>query len=176
MEFTRIIIRPIHTEKTYTFQSQVNKKYAFEVDSNATKHDIALAFESIYGIKPTKVATQIRKPAKIRTGTAKPGFSKLMKIAYITLPVGADIAASNNEAATDTKATTKKTETKKDVVKKEVTKSEVTESKKAEVTKTKAEHSEDTKAKHTKKTAAVKTHKVEKKDEAATAHVKGEKE
>ncbi|MDR3330248.1 MAG: 50S ribosomal protein L23 [Mycoplasmataceae bacterium] len=135
MEFTRIIIRPLHTEKTYTFGALPAKKYAFEVDPKATKHDVAIAFESIYGIHPTKISTQIRKPAKVRTGTLKPGFSKLTKIAYVTLPVGADIAASNKDATKNTtpakKEETKKETTKKEVVKKEVVKKEVA---KAEVT------------------------------------------
>jgi large subunit ribosomal protein L23 len=104
MEFTRIIIRPMHTEKTYAFQAFEPKKYAFIVDPKSTKHDVALAFESIYGIKPTKVATQIRKPAKVRTGTAKPGYSKLTKIAYVTLPTGTDIAANTNTSTEATKA------------------------------------------------------------------------
>jgi large subunit ribosomal protein L23 len=124
MEFTRIIIRPMHTEKTYAFQAMEAKKYAFYVDPKATKHDVALAFESIYGIKPTKVATQIRKPAKVRTGTAKPGFSKLTKIAYVSLPLGSDIAA---QAATEetpkveTPVKTEKKVTSKEVAKKETT-------------------------------------------------------
>jgi large subunit ribosomal protein L23 len=132
MEFTRIIIRPLHTEKTYTFGALPAKKFAFEVDTKATKHDIAIAFESIYGIHATKVSTQIRKPAKVRTGTLKPGFSKLTKIAYVTLPVGADIAASNKDAAKETTPAKKET-VKKDVTKKEVVKKEATKEPKVEV-------------------------------------------
>jgi large subunit ribosomal protein L23 len=123
MEFTRIIVRPIHTEKTYTFGAMLAKKYAFEVDTKATKHDISIAFESIYGIHPTKVSTQLRKPAKIRTGTLKPGRTKLTKIAYVTLPAGTDIASSNKDAPktnTPSKPITK--DVKKDIVKKEIVK------------------------------------------------------
>jgi large subunit ribosomal protein L23 len=123
MEFTKIIIKPMHTEKTYAFQALAIKKYAFYIDPKATKHDVALAFESIYGIKPTKIATQIRKPAKVRTGTAKPGFSKLTKIAYVSLPLGSDIAAQT-KTETTSKVETKPVEvkTEKHVVKKEVSK------------------------------------------------------
>ncbi|MDR3163499.1 MAG: 50S ribosomal protein L23 [Mycoplasmataceae bacterium] len=126
MDFTRIIIRPLHSEKTYALQSLASKKYCFVVDIKATKHDIAIAFESIYGIHPVKVATQIRKPTNIRTGTAKPGYSKMLKLAYVTLPVGKDIS---NSATTDkpTAKTTKKEHpdlAKKEVVKKEVVKKE----------------------------------------------------
>ena len=88
MEFSRIIIKPVHTEKSYAQQSIEPKKHTFMVDLNATKNDIKLAFESIYGFAPIKVATQIRKPVKFRTGTANPGYTKKIKIAYVTLPIG----------------------------------------------------------------------------------------
>ncbi|MDR2369739.1 MAG: 50S ribosomal protein L23 [Mycoplasmataceae bacterium] len=127
MEFTSIILYPLHTEKTYTFVAHTQKKYAFVVDVKATKPMIALAFESIYGIHPTSVATQIRKPAKVRTGTLKPGYSKQIKIAYITLPEGTDIAASNKDAPKESAPKSEKTVVKKEVTKKEVTKKEVTE-------------------------------------------------
>jgi large subunit ribosomal protein L23 len=126
MEFTRIILYPLHTEKTYTFGALEQKKYAFVVDVKATKYDISIAFESIYGIHPVKIATQIRKPAKVRTGTIKPGFSKLTKIAYVTLPAGSDIAASNKEAPKEAVAKKEEAPVKKEVTKKEVTKKEVT--------------------------------------------------
>lgn len=105
MEFSRIIIRPMHTEKSYAQQNEEPKKHAFIVDINATKTDIKLAFESIYGFAPTCITTQIRKPAKIRTGTAKPGFTKRTKIAYVTLPIGKSISASEEKA--ETKSATK---------------------------------------------------------------------
>ncbi len=108
MEFSRIIIKPMHTEKSYAQQNIEPKKHAFIVDINATKSDIKLAFESIYGFAPSKVSTQIRKPAKIRTGTAKPGFTKKTKIAYVTLPMGKSISADQEN--TEIKSETKKVE------------------------------------------------------------------
>ena len=121
MEFSRIIIKPVHTEKSYAQQNIEPKKHAFIVDLNATKSDIKLAFESIYGFAPTKVSTQIRKPAKIRTGTAKPGFTKKVKIAYVTLPVGMSISAEQQveEPKKETKVETKKSESTLKEVKKE---------------------------------------------------------
>ncbi|MDR1235113.1 MAG: 50S ribosomal protein L23 [Mycoplasmataceae bacterium] len=149
MEFTRIILYPLHTEKTYTFGSLPLKKYAFVVDVKATKHDIGIAFESIYGIHPTKIATQIRKPARVRTGTAKPGFSKLMKIAYITLPAGSDIAASNKELPkeTATKEAVKETTPvkKSETTKKEITKKEVVKKAATDEAKTKSSKPKETK-------------------------------
>lgn len=111
MEFSRIIIKPVHTEKSYAQQNIEPKKHAFIVDLSATKSDIKLAFESIYGFAPTKVSTQIRKPAKIRTGTAKPGFTKKVKIAYVTLPAGMSISAE--QQVEEPKKDSKKVETKK---------------------------------------------------------------
>ncbi|MDR0675378.1 MAG: 50S ribosomal protein L23 [Mycoplasmataceae bacterium] len=128
MEFTRIILYPLHTEKTYTFGALPQKKYAFVVDTKATKTDIAIAFESIYGIHPSKIATQIRKPAKVRTGTLKPGYSKKTKIAYITLPQGTDIATSNKEAPKETpskKVDASPAKKVENLAKKEITKKEV---------------------------------------------------
>ncbi|MDR1991786.1 MAG: 50S ribosomal protein L23 [Mycoplasmataceae bacterium] len=119
MEFTRIILYPLHTEKTYTFGALEQKKYAFAVDVKATKYDINIAFESIYGIHPVKIATQIRKVARVRTGTMKPGFSKLTKIALITLPKGTDIAASNKELPKGVE-NTKKVEKSSEMKKKEI--------------------------------------------------------
>lgn len=111
MEFSRIIIKPVHTEKSYAQQSAEPKKHAFIVDLNATKNDIKLAFESIYGFAPAKVATQIRKPVKFRTGTANPGYTKKFKIAYVTLPIGKSISAEEqqveNKEAKNVKASKK---------------------------------------------------------------------
>ncbi|MDE6476870.1 MAG: 50S ribosomal protein L23 [Mycoplasmoidaceae bacterium] len=118
MEFSRIIIKPVHTEKSYAQQNIEPKKHAFIVDLSATKSDIKLAFESIYGFAPTKVSTQIRKPAKIRTGTAKPGFTKKVKIAYVTLPAGMSISAEQ-QAEESKKVETKKTESTLKEVKKD---------------------------------------------------------
>jgi len=88
MDFNKIIITPYQTEKTYAQQTAGVAKYAFIVDPSATKSQISLAFQSIYNLTPASVATQIRKPVKVRTGTAKPGYSKKFKIAYITLAPG----------------------------------------------------------------------------------------
>jgi large subunit ribosomal protein L23 len=151
MEFTRIILYPLHTEKTYTFGALEQKKYAFVVDVKATKPDIAIAFESIYGIHPIKVSTQIRKAAKVRTGTLKPGYSKKMKIAYVTLPTGTDIAASNKEAPKETPTKKRETTTtKKEVTKKEITKKEITKDKKEVAPKVEPPKAEQNKKQDTK--------------------------
>lgn len=98
MELTNIIIKPYLTEKTFTVREASEKKvYAFIVDKRANKNHIKNAFVAIYGVNPEKVNTIKRKSTKVRTGTAKPGFSKVKKIAYVTLPKGVDIAVEADE-------------------------------------------------------------------------------
>jgi large subunit ribosomal protein L23 len=105
MEFTGIIIKSYQTEKTYAQQNNaVNPKYSFVVNPKATKFDISIAFQSIYGHKPASITTQLRKPSHVRSGTIHPGFSKLMKIAYITLPKGTKLAGSEETVKENTTA------------------------------------------------------------------------
>ena len=108
MQLTNVIIKPYLTEKTYSKRSQAKKQYAFIVDMNANKADIALAFASIFEIEPENVKTMVRKPVATRTGTLHPGFTKAFKIAYITLPKGKDIALSKQETEEKAKADAKK--------------------------------------------------------------------
>ena len=98
MDITRVLIKPLLTEKTYAMNSNKVKQYAFLVNPKANKHEIANAFAALYEFKPLKVNTQIRKPSKTRTMSYFPGFTKLQKIAYITLPPGKDISVSSQEA------------------------------------------------------------------------------
>ncbi|MDR1850946.1 MAG: 50S ribosomal protein L23 [Mycoplasmataceae bacterium] len=96
MHFTDIIVAPYQTEKTYAQQNSATPKYAFIVNPKANKYEIAIAFESIYGHKPVAIATQLKKPVKVRVGTNKPGFSKLTKIAYVTLAKGVNLNPEEN--------------------------------------------------------------------------------
>lgn len=122
MDLVDVIIRPLHTEKSYVLRSEEIKKYAFEVNKKANKHEIALAFEMIYGIVPEKINVINRKPTAIRTGTRNPGMSKHKKIAYITLAKGVDIIIDQEQAETKEKAAPVKTEKEVKVEKKEETK------------------------------------------------------
>ena len=98
MEFSKIIIKPLLTEKSNAVKNAEPKQYMFEVNPKANKHQIIEAFMAIYQIAPTKVNTTTRKPAKVRTGTIHPGYTKLTKIAYVTLPIGKDIAIDSESA------------------------------------------------------------------------------
>ena len=89
MELVQVIIKPYLTEKTFTVRNASNKEViAFEVNPKATKHDIKRAFEAMYEVKVESINTITRKPSLFRTGTKVPGRTKLMKIAYVTLPSG----------------------------------------------------------------------------------------
>ena len=98
MQLTNIILKPYLTEKTYTKRSDTTKKYAFLVAPKTNKKTIALTFESIFNIKPLKIMTMIRKPTTTKLGTKYPGKTKIIKIAYICLPKGKDIAITKEEA------------------------------------------------------------------------------
>lgn len=124
MNITRVLIKPILTEKTYAMNSNEVKQYAFLVNPKASKYEIANAFAALYEFKPLKVNTQIRKPAKTRTMSYHPGFTKLQKIAYITLPPGKDISVGSESVETNTKKTEQTVKAKEKGQLKEVKKSE----------------------------------------------------
>lgn len=64
--------------------------YVFDVAVNATKNEIAKAFESVYKAKPIKVNTVSEKRKSFfRRGVL--GFGKKSKKAYIILPKGTTI-------------------------------------------------------------------------------------
>ena len=124
MDITRVLIKPLLTEKTYAMNSNDVKQYAFLVNPKANKHEIADAFAALYEFKPLKVNTQIRKPGKTRTMSYHPGFTKLEKIAYITLPPGKDISVGSEPVETNTKKTEQTTKAKEKGQLKEVKKPE----------------------------------------------------
>ncbi|MDE6473201.1 MAG: 50S ribosomal protein L23 [Ureaplasma sp.] len=109
MEITRVIIKPYLTEKTYSIKDSSNKQViTFLVDPRANKHQIENAFIAIYGVKPEKINTVNKKPAKMRTGTLTPGFTKHKKVAYVVLPAGTKIALTEEEAKEAEQAKTEK--------------------------------------------------------------------
>ncbi|GHU50499.1 hypothetical protein FACS189459_4470 [Bacilli bacterium] len=119
MEYTRIILKPLHSEKTYA-QSQVEpKRLSFIVSKQASKYDIKIAFSSIYGIVPVSINTRIFKSTAVRSGTAKPGFSKEYKIATILLPKGANIGEQVEPNVVEDNKIIEGT-INKDIIKKEV--------------------------------------------------------
>ena len=64
MEPTRVIRKPLITEKSTYMSAELNR-YAFQVDRRATKPQIRRAIEALYGVRVVAVATQNR-PGKVR--------------------------------------------------------------------------------------------------------------
>ncbi|MEE8535779.1 MAG: 50S ribosomal protein L23 [Kiloniellales bacterium] len=64
MEPIHVIKKPLITEKT-TFASNESNRYAFQVETRATKPQIKRAIEQLYGVRVVAVATQNR-PGKLR--------------------------------------------------------------------------------------------------------------
>lgn len=137
MELNNIILKPRHTEKSYSIRKlQDPSCLVFVVDPRATKIQIKMAFKAIYNVTPEKINIINKKPKKLRITNKGVGYSKAMKLAYITLPKGMQIAltkdeieeaaAANNKSDTKEKtAEPKKIETSKEVEKpkKEIKKS-----------------------------------------------------
>ncbi|WP_033160176.1 uL23 family ribosomal protein [Mycoplasmoides alvi] len=106
MDLTTVLIRPVLTEKSYFETMSEKKKYSFQVNLKANKTLIRQAFTAIYGVNPISVNVKIRKPSRTKTGTAKPGYTKMKKIAVITLPPGVEILVTGEkpENTNDSKA------------------------------------------------------------------------
>lgn len=69
MEHTRVIIRPLITEKG-TQQAETLNEYAFEVAKDANKPEIKEAVEKLYNVKVLDVRTMNRrgKPRRTKQG------------------------------------------------------------------------------------------------------------
>jgi large subunit ribosomal protein L23 len=66
MDYTRVIIRPLITEKS-TQQAQTLNEYAFEVQKGANKPTIKAAVEKLYNVQVADVRTMTRKGKTRRT-------------------------------------------------------------------------------------------------------------
>lgn len=80
-----IIIKPVVTEKSSILMDQ--GKFTFEVDPRATKTEIKIAIESIFGVKVGAIATQNRKGKVYRTRDGI-GSRKDVKRAIVTVREG----------------------------------------------------------------------------------------
>ncbi len=66
MDYTKVIIRPLITEKS-TQQAQTLNEYAFEVQKGANKPTIKAAVEKLYNVQVADVRTMTRKGKSRRT-------------------------------------------------------------------------------------------------------------
>ena len=105
MEISQVIIKPYHSEKSYIIRKAFEKStLTFVVDRRATKKIVETAFIKIYGVKPEKINIVNRKSQVVRTGTLHPGRSSHLKLAYIILPKGVNVAITKDEMEEASKA------------------------------------------------------------------------
>ena len=80
--YADIIVRPLITEKS--MDGVAEKRYSFEVDSSATKAEIAAAVEAMFKVKVAKVNTINMKKKPKRYGVHF-GYTGEWKKAIVTL-------------------------------------------------------------------------------------------
>ncbi len=78
-----VIIRPVITEQS--MEDLDIKKFAFEVDKNATKIEIKKAVEEIFGVTVIKVTTTTVRGKEKRSGRYPVGRQKTWKKAVVKL-------------------------------------------------------------------------------------------
>jgi len=80
------LVRPLVTEKTTSHLGN-DRTYAFEVDLQASKHDVKSAIEQFYGVRVTQVRTIVVR-GKVKRFGARIGKRSNWKKAYVTLAEG----------------------------------------------------------------------------------------
>ncbi|MCX7812146.1 MAG: 50S ribosomal protein L23 [Pseudothermotoga sp.] len=80
-----VIIRPVVTEKTTL--ARENRKYVFEVNLKANKHQVRNAVEKLFNVKVEKVNILLMKPKPKRRGLFE-GDTRRWKKAIVTLKEG----------------------------------------------------------------------------------------
>ncbi|MGX8680111.1 MAG: 50S ribosomal protein L23 [bacterium] len=81
---TDVVLRPILTEKSYRLMQDENK-YTFEVDPRANKTEIKQAIQAMFNVKVESVNTINVKPKKVGRARMRPGYTKKVKKAIVTL-------------------------------------------------------------------------------------------
>ncbi|MCP0886905.1 50S ribosomal protein L23 [Ligilactobacillus sp. WILCCON 0076] len=82
METRDIILRPVVTEASMADMD--NKRYTFDVDTRATKPQIKVAIEDVFGVKVAKLNVINVKGKKKRMGRYE-GYTKKRRKAIVTL-------------------------------------------------------------------------------------------
>ncbi len=88
MHNARILKRPIVTERS-TILGETGR-YVFEVDTNASKHDIARAVEWAFDVRVVKVNT-LKIPGKTKRYGRRPSKQPDWKKAIVSLAAGDSI-------------------------------------------------------------------------------------
>ncbi len=89
MEPRDVIVKPIITEKSMLMMA--DGKYTFAVDRRATKVEIRMAVENVFGVKVRDINT-MRVPGKFRRLGWHRGYKPEWKKAVVTLEEGEKIA------------------------------------------------------------------------------------
>ncbi|MBQ9989244.1 MAG: 50S ribosomal protein L23 [Clostridia bacterium] len=77
-----IILRPVLTEKSY--QDMADKKYVFQVRTDATRTEVKEAVESVFGVEVKKVNI-LKQLGKVKRQGMTSGRRPTVKKAYVTL-------------------------------------------------------------------------------------------
>lgn len=80
-----VIVRPIVTEKSTA--AREDRKYIFEVNLLANKHQVKMAIEKLFNVKVEKVNVLLVKPKPKRRGLFE-GKTRQWKKAIVTLKEG----------------------------------------------------------------------------------------
>jgi len=81
-----VIRRPVITEKGLQIK-ELQRTLVFEVATEATKHEIKRAVETVFGVKVDRVRT-ITMPGKFRRRGLRGGYRADWKKAYVRLKAG----------------------------------------------------------------------------------------
>ena len=84
------VVRPLVTEKSSTAYATL-KEYTFQAHPRATKTEIRLAIEGLFGVHVTHIRT-LQQRAKIKTRGRTRGTTPRWKKAYVRLKDGESIA------------------------------------------------------------------------------------
>ncbi len=83
-DLTKVLIRPVVTEKTTDLSTETKNKYVFQVATDANKHEIKQAVEKYLGVKVLDVRT-MRMPSKPKRMGRHEGRRPAWKKAILTL-------------------------------------------------------------------------------------------
>lgn len=93
-----VLLAQLHTKESNRCLRRFNKeKVTFEVDSSATKIDVAAAVQEAYGVAVDKVHMICVKPKPVLFGRRRSGKKRSFKKAIVTLKEGESIADKLSE-------------------------------------------------------------------------------
>jgi large subunit ribosomal protein L23 len=98
MEHTKVLIRPVVSEKSYVLSAA--NRYTFRVHRDAHKTEIRQAVEHIFGVHVVDVRTLSVKPKPKRRGASQ-GATRAWKKAIVQVRDGENIPIFHGLAALD---------------------------------------------------------------------------